>query len=298
MRKTGVLSILLLALLSSLIAGCAEKATEPPLTLHYNPWYMDVLLSFAVIGDRTGNEQPGIYARTIEQVQRYYPDLALTVGDMIEGYTSDTVLIKRQWEEYLDLVEPLTMPTYFTAGNHDIWDVVSRGFYERYIGEPCYSFTVDSIHFVFLDNGMCPGIQDFPEEQITWLRNDLEANRDPLYTFVFMHIPYWVNTVARGNPDILHTIFVKYGVSAVFNGHLHSYRYGRYNGVTYVGVGSSGAEPRGDRDFHFIDVTVRPHKFSFAVVHVGSEVPNGPGYLNRPVTAESGVSSVPAPSGD
>ncbi len=298
MKKTVVFSLLLMPLLSSLIVGCAEKPTEPYETLRYNPRYGDILVSFAVIGDRTGIEQPGIYAKTIEQVQKYYPDLALTVGDMIDGFTDDTISIKRQWEEYFDLLEPLTMPTYFTAGNHDIWDPFSRGFYERYIGEPCYSFTVDSVHFVFLDNGMCPGIQHFPDEQVDWLRNDLETNRDVLYTFVFMHIPYWINTVAKGNPDILHSIFVKYGVNAVFNGHLHSYRYGCYNGVTYVGVGSSGAEPRGNHEYQFIAVTVRPYRFSFRVVRVDPKAALPPRDLNRSAFFEPGPSNVPASSGE
>lgn len=232
MKRAFPAFFLFLSVCSALLIGCGKNPTQPCLTLQFDPEHTDPLLSFAVISDRTGNAVPGVYARTVQMVERYHPDIAVSIGDMIEGYTDDTVSIKHQWEEHVGLVEPLTMPIYFTAGNHDIWDTLSLVFYERYIGQPCRSITINGVHMISLDNSRYNGIQDFPIEQIGWLIDDLRANTDAAQTFVFMHIPYWIYTVAKKKPDLLHIIFVRYGVDAVFTGHLYKHIYGRYDGIT------------------------------------------------------------------
>jgi hypothetical protein len=122
-------------------------------------------MRFAVIGDRTGHAQPGIYEQVLEEIQRMKPDFVLTVGDMIQGYTDDTITIKDEWEEYLKLIEPLTAPIYFTPGNHDIGDSTARELYRRYIGEPYYSFDVRGVH---TDRVAGPG---FGEEQGSFIHH-------------------------------------------------------------------------------------------------------------------------------
>lgn len=196
---------------------------------------------FAVIGDRTGAHEPGKYEQAVAEVARLKPDIVMTVGDMIEGYESDSTVTKAQWKEYKNLIKLLAVPIHFTPGNHDIWDARSRSLYKRYVDEPYYSFDVGSAHFLVLDNGRYATIDAFPREQMDWLRDDLRTHRDAAYTLVFMHIPYWTQTLAEGKPDALHNLFVEYGVDAVFTGHDHTYFSGEYGGIRYTGVGSSGA---------------------------------------------------------
>ena len=91
---------------------------------------------FAVIGDRTGGHVEGVYGEILDEVQRLRPDFVMTVGDMIEGYTEDSTQLNSEWKEYLGLVDRLSMPIYYTPGNHDITNEVMRPFYLRYVGEP------------------------------------------------------------------------------------------------------------------------------------------------------------------
>jgi hypothetical protein len=196
---------------------------------------------FAVLGDRAGAHEPGKYEEAVAEVARLKPDIVMTVGDMIEGYESDSTAIKAQWKEYKSIIKPLVIPIHFTPGNHDIWDAHSRSLYKRYVDEPYYSFDVGTAHFLVLDNGRYATIDAFPREQMDWLRDDLRTHRDAAYTLVFMHIPYWTQTLADGKPDALHNLFVEYGVDGVFTGHDHTYFSGEFNGVRYTGVGSSGA---------------------------------------------------------
>lgn len=40
---------------------------------------------FAIIGDRVGSAQPGIYEEIVSEIERLRPDFVVNVGDMIEG---------------------------------------------------------------------------------------------------------------------------------------------------------------------------------------------------------------------
>ena len=91
-------------------------------------------MRFAVIGDRTGTAQPGVYEQVLEEIERLKPDFSITVGDMIEGPAPDTIEINRRWQEYMGIIQALSAPVYYTPGNNDIWDSTSLEFYKRYVG--------------------------------------------------------------------------------------------------------------------------------------------------------------------
>lgn len=214
---------------------------------------------FAILGDRTGGHVPGVYGDHVGEVERMRPDFVMTVGDMIEGYTSDSVILNQEWHEYDSIVSGLSMPVYYTPGNHDITFDEMLEFYRKCFGEPYYSFDRRGLHFIVLDNSRQDVGELIPEEQLQWLVEDLDENRDAAYTLVFFHKPYWFEHVARNRPDSMHAIFKEYGVDAVFSGHFHTYFYGQYDGIKYISVGSSGGGmepgPTGI-GYHFVWVTV------------------------------------------
>ncbi len=234
-------------------------------------------IRFAVIGDRTGGAVPGIYEKIVTEVERMKPDFVFTVGDMIEGYTDDTTLVKQEWEEYKLIISPLSMPIYFTPGNHDIWGDTAVDFYQRYIGKPYYSFNYQGIHFTILDNSRYDSIGAMPKEQLDWLVNDLKKSRKEKYTIVFFHKPFWYETIAKSKTDLWHSLFINYGVDAVFSGHNHFYYTEKYEGILYTAVGSSGGSynepgPTG-LGYHFTWVTVNDKGISVAPIKMGSVLP-------------------------
>jgi hypothetical protein len=233
-------------------------------------------MRFAVIGDRTGGHEPGIYGQVVHEVQRMRPDFVLQVGDMIEGYTGDTSKVSAEWREYLPLLEPLTMPIYHAPGNHDIWDENSLDLYRAFIGEPYYSFDVGEVHFVALNTSLSPLAEDFPAEQLAWLRDDLARHRGAEKIIVFYHHPHWIETVASGKPDPLHEAFVEYGVDAVFTGHYHVYFSGAFDGVLYTGVGSSGggcSPGITGLKYHFMWVTLDGEEIAIAPIRKDAVLP-------------------------
>lgn len=233
-------------------------------------------IRFAVIGDRTGGHEPGIHGEIITEIERMRPDFVVGVGDMIEGYTADIKAVEKEWKEYLDLTRSFSMPFCTVPGNHDIWDSTSAEVYRKHVGRPYYSFDAGPIHFIMLDTGRWSTVTSFPQQQVDWLKSDLEENRQAEYTIVVYHIPYWIETIAKGKPDPLHDIFITYGVDAVFTGHYHVYFSGRYDGIAYTGVGSSGGvcEPGiTGLKYHFMWVTVDDEGISIVPIQMGSVLP-------------------------
>lgn len=233
-------------------------------------------IRFAVIGDRTNTTQPGVYERILAEAGRLRPELMITVGDHIEGYTEDTAILNAEWREYKSLIAAIGVPFHLTPGNHDRLNKTERMIYDREVGPAWYSFDYRTIHFIVLDNTVWEKSADLPAGELTWLADDLQKNRDAATTLVFMHKPFWYASIAAGKPDTLHSLFKAYGVDGVFTGHFHEYFSGEFDGILYTGVGSSGGEadvgPSG-LQYHFCWVTVDGGGIAVAPIRLGSVLP-------------------------
>ena len=94
---TFIFAILFL-LISSHIQG---QALHPNLVIEQpagkKPWtHLNIndkpgQFQFVVVTDRTGGHRPGIFEKGVEKVNLLQPEFVMSVGDMIEGYTTDTL---------------------------------------------------------------------------------------------------------------------------------------------------------------------------------------------------------------
>jgi len=271
--------LLLTALAATAFALAAPAFADPALVSDAEsvPLYQ-----FAILSDRTGGHVPGVYAQVIREINLLNPDFVITVGDHIEGYGEDYERSEAEWDSLLLLVGEVEAPLYLAPGNHDIWDDHSEEMYRRRTGfEPYFSFDHENTHFVVLDDSRCDVVEDFDDEQLDWLIRDLARNREAEHIFVFFHKPLWTQTLVLGNPDLLHNVFVEYGVDAVFCGHLHHYFSTEFDGIHYTVMGSSGGgmyrteeQPvtRGEF-FQFGWVSVWESDHELAIVHMGNIYP-------------------------
>jgi len=237
--------------------------------------YAEESFHFAVLGDRTGGAQPGVYEKVLAEVNRLNPDIILTVGDFIEGYNSDSSVTNKQWDEYFGMLKDMKAKVYFTPGNHDIWDKTSEINYKNRIGNPYYSFDFKNSHFIILDVSRSEKFEDIPKEQINWLKSDLEKNKGKENIYVFFHKPLWLHLMRDNKPDSLHQIFKGFGVDGVFNGHFHNYFAGEKDGIEYTSMGASGAtlslESKDLGQFHqFLWCTIKGNKLDVAVIGLGN----------------------------
>ncbi|MBW2527923.1 MAG: metallophosphoesterase [Deltaproteobacteria bacterium] len=104
-----------------------------------------------------------------------------------------------------------------------------------------------------------------------WLHAQLTAaheNRVPWVWVAFHHPAYsqgWSTCNYDGEPAVrehLVPVMEQYGVTAVFNGHMHGYERGTLNGVHYVTTGGGGgALDRHCQDWPHIEVAAYEHHF-------------------------------------
>ena len=237
---------------------------------------VDIPLRFAVIGARTGEPVEGIFSDVIDEVSLLNPDFTINVGNLIEASAGDTASAVSQWNDVLNTMAVLNCDLHFVPGSNDITDEMTRDLYERKTGRRrYYSFDYGNCHFIVLDNSITAWnpLHEADPEQYAWFVNDLEKHKDMGHIFVFMHVPYYLNTPG-GQPSPFMEQCLKYEVRAVFNGGLGNYMYMNEDGVDYVTVGSSGAampdHDAGKGNFHhFLYVSVKGDGYNVAVVRHG-----------------------------
>lgn len=201
---------------------------------------------FSIVGDRTGDAQPGVYEQVWREVDAEHPDFVINVGDSIQGGHDSTAA--SEWQALRQLWNRYRYPLYLTPGNHDIWSRESLAMYYKQTGQQrFYSFDYQKAHFIVLDNSDAADLSDvLPDDQMQFLERDLEQNRGRYPKFVFFHKPLWLIPVKLQNGRFgFHQLITKYGVYFVVSGHGHQYVHERLDGVTYFEAPSSGGKLKG-----------------------------------------------------
>jgi len=197
---------------------------------------------FAILGDRTGEAQPGVYEQVWKEVAATQPAFVVSVGDTIQGMNDAGA--EAEWREAEGILKPFRRyPLYLAPGNHDVWSAASQRLFERHAGRPVhYSFDYGQAHFTILDNSRS---DDLPARELDFLEADLKAHAAQPLKFIVSHRPSWLLDVAMRNPNFaLHRIARRYGVQYVIAGHVHQMLHLELEGVTYVSMGSSGGHLR------------------------------------------------------
>jgi len=239
---------------------------------------------FAVLGDRTGEAQPGVYEQVWREVAAENPAFVVTVGDMIEGLSDTTA--EKQWQQVEQIYRPYRKyPLYLTPGNHDIWSEASERLFRQHSGHaPNYSFDHQQAHFTILDNSRS---DELGAEELAFLEQDLKEHAAQAVKFVFMHRPSWLIPVAMRNTNFpLHQLARRYGVQYVIAGHIHQIMRAELEGVTYLAMPSAGGHLRNSGQYqdgwffgHAL-VEVRGNEIDFQIEEL--KPPHGQGRITRP----------------
>lgn len=197
---------------------------------------------FALLGDRTGECQPGVYEQVWKEIAAEDPAFVAGVGDTIQG--GDDRTAEAEWRAVSQILHLYRrFPLYLAPGNHDVWSAESGRLFRQYAGHPLhYGFDYERAHFTILDNSLS---DELPAVELSFLEADLKAHAGQPVKMILMHRPSWLINVAVRNPDFpLHQLARRYGVQYVIAGHLHQMLRLELEGVTYVSMASSGGHLR------------------------------------------------------
>jgi predicted phosphodiesterase len=211
-----------------LLLAAAAPVTEP--------------FRFVILGDRTGETQPGIYEEVWKEAAAANPAFVISVGDTIQGLNDRTA--ESEWQDAQRLLAPWKrFPLYLVPGNHDIWSAASETLFTRYAGHPPhYSFDYGEAHFTVLDNSRS---DQLPAGELAFLEQDLKTHANQPLKFIISHRPSWIVNVVLRNPEFpLHQLARRYGVQYVIAGHVHEMLHYTLDGIEYVSMPSAGGHLR------------------------------------------------------
>ncbi|MDQ6705395.1 MAG: metallophosphoesterase, partial [Acidobacteriota bacterium] len=85
---------------------------------------------FVILGDRTGDAQPGVYERVWKDLAAGNPAFVVSVGDSIQGLIDETA--EAEWQDLKRILHPFRrFVIYLAPGNHDIWSDKSQALFEK-----------------------------------------------------------------------------------------------------------------------------------------------------------------------
>jgi 3',5'-cyclic-AMP phosphodiesterase len=234
---------------------------------------------FVLLGDRTGEAQPGVWEQVWKQAAAEQPAFVLGVGDTIQGL--DDASAESQWQEAKQTLAPYAhIPLYLAPGNHDIWSEASKKLFEKYTGRPPhYSFDFEGVHFTVLDDSRS---DDLPAAEMAFLESDLAQHQAQAVKFIVSHRPSWLVNAAMHHPNFdLHQLARKYGAQYLIAGHVHQIVHIPLDGITYFLAPSAGGHLRGSEKyedgwfFGYTVVTVEGNSVKFEIKELGGPYGKG-----------------------
>jgi len=147
------------------------------------------------------------FLQAIDTVNKLNPDFVITGGDLVMDVLDQTQdRADSLYALYKEVSGEFNMPVYNAVGNHEVYGwhrdeegiESSPGFgkkmYEKEMGERFYSFDHKGWHFIILDaiyrgdEGHYIGKID--EEQVEWLKGDLDKTDKLTPIAITVHIPF------------------------------------------------------------------------------------------------------------
>lgn len=227
-------------------------------------------------------------------------DFFLTGGDNadIDGLNGKLDTADSLYNRFHRIITSTKTPVYPCLGNHDrFWGNTSQkqyhgsGLFEKYFGNPYYSFNHKDVHFIVLNsiesdpkNGYCVGPQ-----QKQWLADDLKKLDSITPVVVAMHVPmlsmYYPAVEGKfSSADVISNfkeiwdMFKGYNLQMVLQGHQHLDEKIYSKGTWFITGGAVCASWWGgsfhDTEEGFLLVNVdENNKFSFEYIDYGWTVP-------------------------
>ncbi len=221
-------NIILLLILSLTINCSAQQYTiktgDNP--TEKTPWTSlkvndcDEKFQFAIVADFTGGPRTEVCRQAIRNLNMLQPDFVLSVGDLIDGYTTNDKYLSGQWQEFEDIIDELEMPFFRLPGNHDLSNDWMREEWKKRYGRSYYYFRYKNVLF------LCLNTEDsthaaINQKQVDYFEEIIQKNSDVYHTIICMHVPIWNHENMNGFEKI--EALLKDRPYTIYSGHYHNF---------------------------------------------------------------------------
>ena len=187
--------------------------------------------------------------KAVTAINQLKPPFVVITGDFVNNSKS-----KEQIAAYKSMIAQIdsSVKVYMIPGNHDIGKVsrASIDNYKKNSGEPHFSFRYGDCAFIGIDSNIIKEEDKEREEvQFKWLEQELQKTKDARFKFVFTHCsvflkrmdePVNYSNFSLPMREKYVRLFQKYGVNAIFAGHLHNNAYGKVGNMEMITIGPVG----------------------------------------------------------
>ena len=187
--------------------------------------------------------------KAVTAINQLKPPFVVITGDFVNNSKS-----KEQIAAYKSMIAQIdsSVKVYMIPGNHDIGKVsrASIDNYKKNYGEPHFSFRYGDCAFIGIDSNIIKEEDKEREEvQFKWLEQELQKTKDARFKFVFTHCsvflkrmdePVNYSNFSLPMREKYVRLFQKYGVNAIFAGHLHNNAYGKVGNMEMITIGPVG----------------------------------------------------------
>ncbi|MBA7515734.1 3',5'-cyclic adenosine monophosphate phosphodiesterase CpdA [subsurface metagenome] len=259
--------------------------------------------------------EPGLgaidgFQMAIDTANKLNADFVLTGGDLIsDALAANQGRADSLYTLYGETIKKFEVPVYNTIGNHELFGIYREsgvdsthpdyndGMYKKYLGDTYYSFDHKGWHFIVLnsiaDGGNSNYIGFVDDEQIEWLKNDLEQIDTTTPIVLSTHIPFVTtfNQFRKGslapndeglvvsNSMQILTMLYKYNIKLVLQGHLHIIEYiNVQNKIQFLVGGAVSARwwkgPNLGMEEGFMLISIKGEEISWDYIDYGWEAIN------------------------
>lgn len=187
--------------------------------------------------------------KAVTAINQLKPPFVVITGDFVNNSKS-----KEQIAAYKSMIAQIdsSVKVYMILGNHDIGKVsrASIDNYKKNYGETHFSFRYGDCTFIGIDSNIIKEEDKEREEvQFKWLEQELQKTKDARFKFVFTHCsvflkrmdePVNYSNFSLPMREKYVRLFQKYGVNAIFAGHLHNNAYGKVGNMEMITIGPVG----------------------------------------------------------
>ncbi len=279
--RMGVYLLFVFALSACNKASDQQQEFHAPNMESASPWQHTQFdegadkFTFAIFSDLTGGERDGVFRVAIEQLNLLRPEFVMSVGDLIEGGSTDREILIAEWTSFRERANQSLAPVFRVGGNHDLTNSIMREVWEERFGKRFYHFRYKDVLFLALDSedynsdrlqiiyearsqaikiAEADGWDAFgkteyakmPEQrhgeisadQAAYFTQVIAENSDVRWTFLFVHKPVWERN--EQNPFFEVEAALATQPYTVFHGHIHAYKHIERHGRDYIRLATTG----------------------------------------------------------